>query len=221
LAGGATEQLAVVRGAVSRWQVAHRRAVMVAEHRRRCPQEHGWVAQRAAAGRSGPGGADAGRAFVTLSVSSAGVRRPVSGASGQCPRVPIHATAVRVRCGRLSVQVSGVRCPAWASGVRAFPRPLCPTGVWSGEWRWGRQPHGWDGRGRRGRPPCPRLARRLPGSAPGGRDGRRPCWVQRRRRLGLGRRRGRWLAVARSTAWPTRDRPDAREDRPLVGEPGA
>jgi hypothetical protein len=26
--------------------------------------------------------------------------------------------------------------------------------------------------------------------------------------------------VARSTAWADQDRPDAREDRPLVGEPG-
>jgi hypothetical protein len=40
----------VVREAVSRWQVAHRRAVMVAKRRRHCPQEHGGVAQRAPAG---------------------------------------------------------------------------------------------------------------------------------------------------------------------------
>ena len=41
---------------------------------RRCPQEHGWASQRAAAGRSSPGGADAGRAFVVWFVSSCVVR---------------------------------------------------------------------------------------------------------------------------------------------------
>ena len=31
--------------------------------------------------------------------------------------------------------MSGVRCPAWVSGVRGFPRPLCPAGS-GGGWRW-------------------------------------------------------------------------------------
>ena len=98
---------------------------------RRCPQEHGWASQRAAAGRSSPGGADAGRALVTGSTSSARVRCPVSGASVQCPRVhacPSTRPLSSVRCGHLSVQASGVRCPVWTSGVHPFPRPLCPTG---------------------------------------------------------------------------------------------
>ena len=101
------------------------------------------------------------------------------------------ASGVQCLGGCLSVQMSGVRCPAWVSGVRGFPRPLCPAGRW---WRVavGRQPHGWDGRRQRGRLPCPRPVRRLPGSEPGGRGWRRSAG-QRRDRLGLGRRRRRWL----------------------------
>src|SRR5215212_5531334 len=108
------------------------------ERRRRRPQEHGWASQRAVARRGGPGGPDAGRAFVTLSASSASVRCPVSSV-----RCPVRATSVHaclstgplssVRCGRLSVQVSAVRRPLSASGVCALPRPLCPAEVrsWS------------------------------------------------------------------------------------------
>jgi hypothetical protein len=168
----------VVREAVSCWQVAHRRAVMVAKPRRRCPQQHGPVAQRAPAGHGGPGGAEAGRAFVSVSVSSASVRRPVSGAGVQQHACPVHA-AVRcpvraserpdVRCPVSSV---GVRCPAWVPGVCGFPRPLCPAGGGGGV-AVGRQPHGWDGRRQRGRLPCPRPVRRRPGSEPGGRGWRR------------------------------------------------
>jgi hypothetical protein len=109
LAGGATEQLPgrARQSRTGRWP--HRRAVMVAKRRRRCPQEHGWASQRAAAGRGGPGGADASRAFVTVSASSASVQCPVRASS-------VHAClstrpVSTVRCGRLSVQVSGVRCP--------------------------------------------------------------------------------------------------------------
>jgi hypothetical protein len=43
---------------------------------------------------------------------------------------------------------------------------------------------------------------------------------QRRRRPGLGRRRGRWLAGARSTAWPTRIGRMRAEDRLSVGSQG-
>jgi hypothetical protein len=93
---------------------------------RPCPQEHGWASQRAAAGRSSPGGADAGRALVTGSTSSARVRCPVSGASVQCPRVPVHATAVQ--CPMRTSERPGVWRAAWTSGVHPFPRPLCPTG---------------------------------------------------------------------------------------------
>src|ERR687897_2056890 len=48
-----------------------------AEFRGRRPQEHGWGSQRAVARRGGPGGPDAGRAFVSLSTSSASVGCPV------------------------------------------------------------------------------------------------------------------------------------------------
>jgi hypothetical protein len=78
--------------------------------------------------RGGPGGPDAGRAFVTLSASSASVQCPVSGV-----RCPVRASSVHaclstgpmssVRCGRLSVQVSAVRRPVSASGVGV--RCLC------------------------------------------------------------------------------------------------
>jgi hypothetical protein len=103
----------VVREAVSRRQVAHRRVVMVAKRRRRCPQEHGGVAQRAPAAHGGPGGAGAGRALVSVSGSSASVRCPVSGAGVQQHACLSRRPLSGVRCGCLSVQMSGVRCPAW------------------------------------------------------------------------------------------------------------
>jgi len=189
--GGATKQLPARRYLALEGGLTAEPA-WAAERRRRRPQEHGWASQRAVAGRGGPGGPDAGRAVVSLSASSASVRRPASGV--QCPvsgvrcerhpRLPVHGTVSSVRCGRLSVQVSavrrplsGVRCPA--SGVCALPRPLCPAEVRSWSAGVGRQPYGWDGRGRRGRPlrPCP--ARRLPESAPGARSWRRRCWASR------------------------------------------
>jgi hypothetical protein len=208
----------VVREAVSRWQVAHRRAVMVAKRRRHCPQEHGGVAQRAPAGRGGPGGADAGRAFVSVSVSSASVRSPVSGAGVPASRVPVQAAAVR--CPVRASERPGVRCPAWVSSVRGFPRPLCPTGrLWKG--RWGRQPHGWDGRRRRGRRPCPRPVRRLLGSEPGGRGWRRPCWASG----GVGLDFAVVVGAGRGSGWVdrvgNRDGLDGRGDRPLVASRGA
>jgi hypothetical protein len=163
----------VVREAVSRWQVPHAEPSWL-------PSAAGAVhrtllgVQRAAAGCGGLGGADAGRAFVTVSTSSASVRRPVSGTSVQRPRVPVHATAVQCPVGRLSVQVSGVRCLVCASGVRALPRPLCPTGR-SGRVAVG-QAAAWLGwPGRRSRPRCPRPAPRLPESEPGDRGWRRPA----------------------------------------------
>ena len=67
--------------------------------------------------------------------------RPASGV-----RCPVRATSVHaclstgplssVRCGRLSVQVSAVWRPVWASGVCALPRALCPAEVrsWSAAW---------------------------------------------------------------------------------------
>jgi hypothetical protein len=123
---GRLSSFLVVREAVSRWQVAPPPSRHGCQSPRRCPREHGWASHRAAAGRSSPGGADAGRALVTVSTSSAGVRCPVSGASVQCPRVPVHATAVQ--CPMRTSERPGVRRPVWTSGVHPFPRPLCPTG---------------------------------------------------------------------------------------------
>jgi hypothetical protein len=134
-----------------------------------------------------------------------GVRCPVSGASDQCPRLPVHVTGVQcpvraserpgVRC-----PVSAVRRPVWASGVCALPRPLCPAEVRSWSAAVGRQPYGWDGRGRRGRPlrPCP--ARRLPESEPGARSWRRRCWASRGVGLDLA------VVVGGGWAWPARPR---------------
>jgi hypothetical protein len=75
------------------------------------------VASARPAGRGGPGGADAGRAFVSVSVSPASVLSPVSGAGVQHHAWLSTRALSSVRCGPLSVQVSGVRCPAQASAV--------------------------------------------------------------------------------------------------------
>jgi hypothetical protein len=177
----------------------------------------GWPSARPP-GRGGPGGADAGRAFVSVSVSSASVRSPLSGAGVPASRVPVQAAAVR--CPVRASERPGVRCPAWVSSVRGFPRPLCPTGrLWKG--RWGRQPHGWDGRRRRGRRPCPRPVRRLLGSEPGGRGWRRPCWASG----GVGLDFAVVVGAGRGSGWVdrvgNRDGLDGRGDRPLVASRGA
>jgi hypothetical protein len=133
--------------------------------------------------------------------------RPRSASGVQCP---VRATSVHaclstgpvssVRCGRLSVQVSAVRRPLWASGVCALPRPLCPARVRSWSAVVGRQLYGWDGRGRRGRPlrPCP--ARGLPESAPRARSWRRRCWASRGVGVDLA------VVVGGGWAWPGRPR---------------
>ena len=124
--GGATKQLHGSARAISRWKVASPpslhglRGTAGAVHRNMV-----WASQRAVARRGGPGGPAAGRAFVTLSVSSASVRRPVSGASDQCPRVPVQATGVQ--CPVRASERPGVRCPV--SGVRC---PCVPASAVSG-----------------------------------------------------------------------------------------
>jgi hypothetical protein len=90
----------VVREAVSRWQVAHRRAVMVAKRRRRCPQEHGGVAQRAPAGHGGPGGADA-------AVPSSACRCPRPASGVQC-LVRVSSSTRACPRGRCAVSGAGV-----------------------------------------------------------------------------------------------------------------
>jgi hypothetical protein len=192
----------VVREAVSRWQVAHRRAVMVAKRRRRCPQEHGW---------GGPAGA---LGMVAQEVRMPAV--PSSACRGPGPASGVHCL-VRVSsstraCPRGCCPVSGVgvwasRCPV--SGVqRGCPvsvgfRVHCVRPGGCGEVAVGRQPHGWDGRRRRGRLRCPRPVRRRPGSEPGGRARRRPCWASGGVGLDLAVVGGGWV-VARSSAWATR-----------------
>ena len=157
----------------------------------------------------------------TLSTSSASIQCPVSSV-----RCPVRATSVHaclstgpvssVRCGRLSVQVSAVRRPL--SGVRC----LCVVAsAVSGrsevlERGVGRQPYGWDGRGRRGRPlrPCP--ARRLPESEPGARSWRRRCWASR---ASIWTWPSSWEVVGSGQLdrVADQDRPGAGEDRSLVG----
>jgi hypothetical protein len=208
--GGATKQLPTRRYLALEGGLTAEPAWAV-ERRRRRPQEHGWASQRAVARRGGPGGPDAGRAFVSLSTSSAsvrcpvsGVRCPVSGASDQCPRLPVHGTGVQ--CPVRAFERPGVRCPASGVGVRCL---FVAASAVSGrsevlERGVGRPPYGWDGRGRRGRPlrPCP--ARRLPESAPrleAGAGGAGPAeasvwaWPSSWEVVG---------SVASSTAWPIR-----------------
>jgi hypothetical protein len=191
---------------------------MVAKRRRRCPQEHGGVAQRAPVGHGGPGGADAGRAFVSVSVSSASVRSPVSGAGVQHHACLSTRPLSGVRCGPLSVQMSGVRCPAWVSGVRGFPRQLCPAGrLWRGG---GGQAAAWLGwPGSAWSPALSTASSSAARVGPGGR-GCAGLLGQRRGPLGLGRHRGRWLRWWRGRP---RGRPGLAgwaRGSPVGGEPG-
>jgi hypothetical protein len=85
--------------------------------------QHGCRSQRAVARRGGQGGPDAGCAVVTVSAFVSGIRCPVSGASVRCPT----GACPRDRCPVRPSERPGVQCPA--PGVRAFRRPLCPTGM--------------------------------------------------------------------------------------------
>jgi hypothetical protein len=115
----------------------------------------------------------------------------------------------------LSTSWGSVRCPV--SGVCALPRALCPADVRSWSAAVGRQPCGWDGRGRRGRPlrPCP--ARRLPESAPRVRSWRRRCWASRGFGLDLAVVVGRWLGSGQLDRVADQERPGARQDGSSVG----
>jgi hypothetical protein len=157
----------------------------------------------------------AGRAFISVSTSSASGRRPVSGVDVQSPRVSVQATGVQ--CPVRASERPGVRHPVSAVAVRCRCVPVspCPTGVRPWGAAVGRQPRGWDGRGRRARPPCPRPAPRHPG----GSRLRRPRWAGEASfwtRPSLWEVVGRW----RGDRVAGQDRPHACEDRPLVGEPG-
>jgi hypothetical protein len=169
LAGGATEQLAGRAGG----SLALAGGPPPSRHGCQAPQAlstgTGGVTQRARWAwwprRCG------GRPCLRQRVGVLGQRPEFSVWCG-CPasRVPVHAPLSGVRCGRLSVQMSGVQrgCPVSVGSRVHCVRPGGCGGV-----AVGRQPHGWDGRRRRGRLPCPRPVRRLPGSEPGGRGWRR------------------------------------------------
>jgi hypothetical protein len=180
----------VVREAVSRWQVAHHRAVMVAKRRRRCPQEHGGVAQRTPAGAWWP--RCGCRPCLRQRVGVLG-QRPESSVWCGCPasRVPVRAAAVR--CPVRASERPDVRCPVSSVGVRC---PWVPASTVSGREvveGGGGQAAAWLGwPASAWSLPCPRPVRRLPGRNMAVEAGA-GLLGQRRGRLGLGRRRRRWL----------------------------
>jgi hypothetical protein len=154
------------------------------------PSRHGRQAPQAQSTGTPLGGPARGRwawwprrcgcrpSLVSVSTSSASGRRPASGADVQSPRVSVHTTGVQspVRASeRPSVRASGVRRPVSAGGrpvsVRSRVRCVRPGEVV--EAAVGRQPRGWDGRGRRTRR---RVHDRLVGT--GGWRLRRPCWTK-------------------------------------------
>jgi hypothetical protein len=138
--------------------------------------------------------------------------RPASGV--QRPRVPVHVAAVhcpvrasgRSRCPASDVQRG---CPV---SVRSRVHCVRPGG--RGRPRWGGQPHTWmagvvvvvsriNGR----LVVCPdRTLAVEPGAGHAG---------QRRRRLVLGRRGGRWLGVWSGRLHGDQERPDVDEDHPV------
>jgi hypothetical protein len=187
---------------------------MRAERRERGPRKRLGV-QRAAVGRGAQEGADARRAFVTVSTSSANVQCPVSSV-----RCPVRASSVHaclstrplssVRFGHLSVQVSGVQCPG--SGVRCPRAPASAVSDREAVERGGEAGSRIAGMAGISVVTTSVYDRLL--------DYRIGTWRsrlahavlgQRRRRLGLGRRPGSWLTEAGSTSWrPRRSRMRAR-----------
>ena len=140
-------------------------------------------------------------------------QRPVSGAS-----VQHHATAVR--CPVRTSERPDVRRPVSSVGVRSVgSRVHCVRPGGGGGCRWGMQPHGWDGRSAW----SPAVSTACPSAA---RVGTRRStlakvrWVSGGVGLDLAVVVGGGWAVARSTAWATRTRPDMRRDRPLVASWG-
>jgi hypothetical protein len=174
--------------------------LVVREHK------HGCTSQRAVARRGGQGHPDAGCAVVTVSASVSGIRCPVSGASVRCPRAPVHATGVR--CGRLSVQVSSVRRPCVPASAVSDGNEVAGCGGGAGRRTAGmagvgavtRHVHdgtssarGWS------------LALEAGAGRAGPAEGR----------LGLGRRRGRWLAVGQADRVADRERGWMRAGSPI------
>jgi hypothetical protein len=206
-AGRATEQLpGGAVGSLSRaGRSPHRRAVMVAARRMRCPHRN---TVRHPAGRRlvmGPSCPHACRVLVTLSASSVSVQ--VSGV--RCPVSGVRAC---------DVHASGVQCPGvWVSNVRVWtsgvPRrcPRCPHRAtsWNASARAVATRPGGSGR--------PAISANGSGSCPSQSRAARPAQAmlgQRRRRAEPGRHRGRRSGSGpSSTTWPARDTPVARQDR--------
>jgi hypothetical protein len=129
-------------------------------------------------------------------------QRPESTVWCGCPAssVPVHAAAVP--CPVRASERPDVRCPAWCP-VSVGSRVHCVRPGGCGGVAVGRQPHGWDGRRRRGRLPCPRPVVGCPGRNLAVEAG---AGLRGQRRVGLDLAvvvGGGW-AVARSTAWATR-----------------
>jgi hypothetical protein len=98
---------------------------MVAKRRRRCPQEHGGMAQRAPAGRGGPE-----VRMPAVPSSACQCPRPASGVWCERPasRVPVHAAAVQCSV-RTSERPDVRRRPVSSVGVRC---PWVPASIVSG-----------------------------------------------------------------------------------------
>jgi hypothetical protein len=206
LPGSARDSLALAGGLTAEpaWAAKRRRAVHRNTVGRPSGRSLGVVAR----------GPDAGRADVTLSASSASVRRPVSGASDQCPRLAVHATGVQ--CPVRASERPRVRRPVWASvSVR------CASAV-SDRGEIGER-GGGAGHRTAGMAGVGVVARRVPDRlvVHPSRSLRsklaQAVLDQRRRRPGPGRRPGRWLGSGQVDRVADKDRSDAREDLPPVG----
>jgi hypothetical protein len=192
-AGGATSSCLPVQQAVSRaGRCPHRRAVIVPSTAGAVHKEHSSASQRTAARRGSPGRpVPAVRSHhVRVLSQTPSVRRPVSGVNVWCPGVRCPRGVSSVQASGAGVCLSGCPMPVWASGFRAFLRPLRPNRVrfWSTAMGW--QPDGGGVRVVAQR--YPRRARWLPQSEPRARS-RRRCAGPAGRRPGLGRRRGKEL----------------------------
>jgi hypothetical protein len=112
-----------VQPAVSRWQIPHRRAVMVADRRVCRPQQHGSPSQRCRGTRISGCPPCLGRPVRVhmSSVRPSSVRRPVrvQRPRAWCPRVRCPVPGVRVQCERpASVSTLSAPVSSWSAWVR-------------------------------------------------------------------------------------------------------
>ena len=120
------------------WRWPHRRAVMVAERRMRCPpQEHGSASSRSSARRGGPDVRMPAVAWSPCPHPRSASTRPVSGVRS----CGVRSCDVRVRCPMSGCP--GVHCPGCPASVSAFRVPVRVRCVRTGAFveRVG-QPHG-------------------------------------------------------------------------------